>query len=376
MGRKTMTADDGHKGSDRIFQQAGTVAGRVLPFLKDKRIPATPENYMLWYEYFQGNWPELTKRLDELLDAEARFTPELTRQIFDEFFGRAPAGPPANGVNQAAEIIQGLALRIIKESVQSVERVTALSDSLARYEAELEKARDLDDIRRVLTTILSEGQRVREANQAYQKAIHRQTQMVDTALGRLKSLELEATTDVLTGMANRRAFDREIEREYSRAKRYGNVFGLIFSDLDDFKKVNDVYGPQVGDSVLREVARLTRHIVREMDFPARYGGQELAIIVPGTDLEGTRRLAERLRLVVASTGFSVDEQHEFSLTISLGVAVFDPEDQGPADIVRRADLALHVAKRRGKNKVGTEAELDSARNNAAASGRPLNPVED
>ncbi len=371
-----MTADDGQKGPNRIFQQAEAVAQRVLPFLGEKGIPATPENYMLWYEYFQGNSPELTKRLDELLAAEVRFTPELTRQIFDEFFGRTLTGPRAKGVNQAAEMIQGLALRIIKESLQSVERVTAYSDSLARYEAEIEKARDLDDIRRLLTTIMSEGQRVREANQAYQRAIQHQTQMVDTALGRLKSLELEATTDALTGVANRRAFDREIEREYSRAKRYGNLFGLIFADLDDFKKVNDLYGHEAGDTVLREVARLTRHIVREMDFPARYGGQELAIIVPGTDLEGTRRLAERLRLVIASTGFSVDDQHDFSLTISLGVAVFDPADKGPAEIVHRADQALHRAKRRGKNKVGTEADLDAGRDGSPLSGGPKNPVEE
>jgi diguanylate cyclase len=371
-----MTADKEQKGLNKIYQQALTVARSVLPFLGDKKIPATPENYMLWYEYFQGNSPELTRRLDELLAAEARFTPELTRQIFDEFFGRAPSGPEAGGVNQAAEIIRGLALRIIKESLQSVEQVSAYSDNLTRYEAEIEKSRDLEEISRVLTTILSESQRVREANQAYQKAIQRQTQMVDTALGRLKSLELEATTDSLTGLANRRAFDQEIEREFSRAKRYGNLFGLIIADVDDFRKVNDVYGHQVGDTILREVARLTRHIVREMDFPARYGGEELVIIVPGTDLEGTRRLAERLRLVMASTGFTVDDQHDFSLTISLGVAMFDPADKGPAHVISRAERALQLAKQRGKNKVGTEADLEADRNGPDRTGGPDNPAEE
>ncbi|MBU0514196.1 MAG: GGDEF domain-containing protein [Proteobacteria bacterium] len=344
---------------DRLFHQALGIARKVLPFIGERRIPPTPENYMLWYEYFQGHSPQITARLDQLLADQTPFTFELTRGLFDEFFGQPDAIQQASQLNRVADLIRTMALRIVKESIKSIESSSAYSASLAKFAAEIEQAQNVEDISRVLAAILDESQRVREANQAYQKAIRRQTQDVDTALGRLKSLELEATTDALTGLSNRRAFDREIEREFSRAKRYGNQFGLIFGDLDEFKRINDAYGHQIGDTTLKEVARLIRHIVREMDFTARYGGEELVIIVPGTSLDGARRLAERLRLAIAGTDFAVNGEDFYSLTISLGVAVVSPEDTSPADVIRRADQALYLSKRRGKNRICTEADLAS-----------------
>jgi len=347
------------KYRDHLYHEAVGVARRALLFIEERRIPPTPENYLLWYEYFQGDSPQLTARLDQLLADQTPFTFELTRQLFDEFFARPDTVEQASQLNRVADMIRMMALRIIKESIKSIESSSAYSTSLARFATEIEQAQDVEDISRVLAAILDESRRVHEANQAYQRAIRRQTQDVDTALGRLKNLELEATTDALTGLANRGAFDREIEREFSRAKRYGNQFSLIFADLDECKRINDAYGHQVGDTTLKEVGRLIRHIVREMDFTARYGGEELVIILPGTALEGAGRLAERLRQAVADTEFAVNGLDFYSLTISLGVATVRPEDKGPADVVRRADQALYLSKRRGKNRICTENDLDA-----------------
>ncbi len=347
------------KNRDQLFHDAVGIARQALVFIQERRIPPTPENFMLWYEYFQGDSPQLTARLDQLLADQAPFTFDLNRELFDEFFGQPDTTLQASQLNRVADMIRMMALRIIKESIKSIESSSAYSASLANFAAEIEQAQDVDDISRVLAAILDESRRVHEANHAYQRAIQRQTQDVDTALGRLKNLELEATTDALTGLANRGAFDREIEREFSRAKRYGNQFSLIFADLDEFKRINDAYGHQVGDSTLKEVGRLIRHLVREMDFTARYGGEELVIILPGTALDGAGRLAERLRRAVADTEFAVNGQEYYSLTISLGVAVVGPEDKSAADVIRRADQALYLSKRRGKNRIRTENDLDA-----------------
>ena len=105
----------------------------------------------------------------------------------------------------------------------------------------------------------------------------------------------QSVTDELTGLANRRAFDDALASEIERNKRFGTDLGLVLIDLDNFKNVNDTYGHQQGDLVLREVARVLRDGSREIDFPARYGGEELAVILPGTDLEGAFNRAERIR---------------------------------------------------------------------------------
>src|SRR5690606_7540210 len=107
-----------------------------------------------------------------------------------------------------------------------------------------------------------------------------------------RAIERQAVTDELTGLANRRRFNEALSAEVERAKRFSHSFALILLDIDDFKSINDEYGHQQGDAVLREVASVLRELSREIDLPARYGGEEFALILPGTDIEGAYNLAE------------------------------------------------------------------------------------
>ena len=161
----------------------------------------------------------------------------------------------------------------------------------------------------------------------------------------------ESVTDELTGLSNRRAFDDALAGEIERSKRYGAGLGLVLLDLDDFKSVNDTYGHQQGDIVLCEVARVLRETSREIDHPARYGGEELAVVVPGTDLEGTFNLAERARESIATLRIArVDGQGAISVTTSCGVAAVPPTAADERVLLAAADAALYEAKRTGKNK--------------------------
>ena len=114
-------------------------------------------------------------------------------------------------------------------------------------------------------------------------------------VGLHETVERQAVTDELTGLFNHRRFQEAMATEVERSKRFGQPIGLVMLDIDDFKPVNDTYGHQQGDLVLREVARVLRETSREIDEPARYGGEELAVVLPGTDLEGAYNLAERVR---------------------------------------------------------------------------------
>lgn len=160
-----------------------------------------------------------------------------------------------------------------------------------------------------------------------------------------------AITDALTGLPNRRAFDDELAREIERSKRYGSAVGLLYLDIDDFKAINDTYDHQQGDAVLREIARVMREVSREVDHPVRLGGEEFAIIVPGTDVEGSFSFAERVRAAIAACRVPrLDGQGEIGVTSSCGVAAAPPVAADAAALEASADRALHEAKQTGKNR--------------------------
>jgi diguanylate cyclase (GGDEF)-like protein len=165
-------------------------------------------------------------------------------------------------------------------------------------------------------------------------------------------VERQASTDGLTELPNRRHFEEALEGEIVRAERFGGPLSLILADLDGFKQVNDRFGHQAGDDVLRAFAEILRVTVREIDLPARYGGEEFAVLLPQTDLDGAQRLAERLRRALVSRPLSAGPGTLMAVTASFGVATF-PEAATPAALFAAADEALYRAKRKGKNCVVT-----------------------
>ena len=161
----------------------------------------------------------------------------------------------------------------------------------------------------------------------------------------------QAVTDELTGLANRRSFRESLDTELLRAERFGNGLALIVADLDDFKDVNDRFGHQTGDEVLRAFAEVLSGRIRGIDQAARLGGEEFAILLPETDALGASALAENLRVALAEVAVTVGE-HEVHITASFGVAAF-PESHSADELMTAADLALYSAKRHGKDRVVT-----------------------
>jgi diguanylate cyclase (GGDEF)-like protein len=172
-------------------------------------------------------------------------------------------------------------------------------------------------------------------------------------LARIKILSRQMTamayTDSLTHIYNRLHFNHYLEMEVDRSKRYQVIFSVILFDLDHFKKINDKYGHQVGDRVLRQISQIVSTANRNVDIFARYGGEEFIILATTTRLDGARLHAERLRHDI--------ERHDFKIgravTASFGVVEFNPELDNTSTLIRRADIALYQAKGKGRNCVVT-----------------------
>jgi diguanylate cyclase (GGDEF)-like protein len=183
------------------------------------------------------------------------------------------------------------------------------------------------------------------------------------------TVERQAVTDELTGLANARAFHTILEREIERSRRFQSPLGLVMVDLDDFKRVNDQHGHQQGDEVLASVAAVLRDLSRDIDAPARYGGEELAVVLPQTDSEGAALLAERMREAVERLQVPrVGEPGSLRVTASFGVAVLPGGAGSKDELVAAADAALYRAKRAGKNRVELAGPV--AADGLGGAGRP------
>lgn len=176
-------------------------------------------------------------------------------------------------------------------------------------------------------------------------------------LRRIFLLERETITDPLMGIYNRRYLDRRLLEEFQRARRYELPFSVFLLDIDFFKKINDTYGHQIGDMVLKKLATVIVDSVRELDVVIRYGGEEILVILPNTRVANAVELAQRVRQKVKETMMVEPDQEKnrtaIYITVSIGVAGyrFHGELDTVRGVVERADQALYQAKHQGRNKV-------------------------
>jgi diguanylate cyclase (GGDEF)-like protein len=175
-----------------------------------------------------------------------------------------------------------------------------------------------------------------------------------------ETVQQQAVTDELTGLFNVRQFHSRLDDEIERAERFGQPLSLVMLDIDKFKSVNDTYGHQQGDRVLVEVARVLRRLSRDVDLPARYGGEEMAVVLPQTDLRGAELGAERMRAAIEGMQIQrLDGGGLLPITASFGVASFPSQAADKTALIAAADAALYRAKRGGRNRV-ERAEAEAA----------------
>jgi diguanylate cyclase len=322
--------------------------------IKALNITATPENYSLWYNYFSGSKPELADVLNKYLKEKVPFTPEVNSVLYERFFG-------SNADHQLIEIRN--AIRSLIEQLHG--HLNELDQDMGSYETTLKKCEasllkdpDITALNKLVSTLVLETQQSRESHKKAQKSISELNQEIEEMQQCLERLSEEALEDALTGVANRRAFDRELDvLIHSKASNKQSEFCLLLLDIDRFKLVNDKHGHLIGDRVLRFVAQMIKKSIKGGDFVARFGGEEYAVIFPDTSNQGGVVVANAIIQAVASQKLTLNKQglKLGKVTLSGGLSMFKKGDTANC-LIERADKCLYQAKSKGRNTIVSDSE--------------------
>jgi len=252
---------------------------------------------------------------------------------------KRPQPPDVGLLSEFASGLQGLATTVANDVGNHQVQMERMSKDLASRQ-QGNGSQVTGPVLKTVTQIIQVNERLQNRLSAAEERLQRQAEQI-------KSHVTEARTDPLTGLPNRRAFDDELLRRIAEWQRTRAIFCLMMIDIDHFKRLNDRYGHPAGDCVLRELADVLKHTLREMDLVARVGGEEFAAILPSTNSTDAAQAVNRIRSAVDSKRVRF-EQSELRLTVSLGLAVVAEGDDS-VSVVKRADEALYASKHSGRN---------------------------
>ena len=332
------------------LQKITEIAKEELRFLARNNIPLIPENYVLWFEIFCY-----------ILENDLKLSDLEIMGLFKEKY---PTSTEVENVlievePEEKELVKRVASEIVSEIDSVIESLERHNQNLSRKEESFKEIKEnVEDrsVKDMVGQVLVELQEIRKQNEELKKRLEEANSQIKKLTEELEEREKEATIDFLTQVANRASFDRALSDMVNDFYRRNYPFALIMIDIDDFKKINDTYGHQAGDYVLQELARVLKSQLRARDVIARYGGEEFAILLPGVTFSQALRVAERLRKSIEKHLFKYKDV-QIPVTISLGVAMMrDGLDE--TAIVEKADKALYLAKRSGKNQVKTDLDVE------------------
>ncbi len=337
---------------------AFAVAERALQSIKAYQSPAYPRSFELWYTYVSAQNPRLNSAVDRLIAENARVTGEDIDQLYDSHLN--PHRFPAHAERTSASVLGEIdhVMEMIDLALGSNARY---GESLVSLSADLDTAVDRARIRQIVEQLVLSTKDAAGTNKTLEARLRETKREIESLRETLATVRIDALTDSLTGIANRKHFEDMLVNAIDDAALNRRPLSLIMIDIDHFRRFNETYGHLTGDQVLRLVGVTMRDKVKIKATLARFGGEEFAILLPDTLLETAHDVCEQIRqtimsreLVKRSTGESLGR-----VTVSLGLAVFRKGDTA-ITLLERADLCMVAAKRLGRNR--TVRENDPAIN--------------
>ena len=336
-------------GSEDFLNQSVSYADAARQKMAEHDLPPTPINYSVWYAYYSNSVPGLKQMLDVLISNKRVITEELCSELYEHYFSHMDDGLV---IQDAGMRLQHEVSRLMKWLDGASDNADDFGASLKSNMGELGEPEGLRNLRKIMESLLTESRKAHQSNEMLKAKLEESSSEINNLRENLASVQKEALTDALTGIANRKQFDMMLRNQAMHAMEEGHNLCLALVDIDFFKKFNDTYGHQVGDKVLKLVAEMLSSNIKGRDLAARYGGEEFAILLPKTELEDGVALCEQIRISVESKVLRSKHSGEDygKITISIGVGEFEP-GESLDQLINRADECLYRAKDSGRNRV-------------------------
>ncbi len=338
---------------DTAFEQTHRIAKLAMDTLKSMALAATPHNIELWYEHIEGRNPSLSRDIQKCLERHGEITQDQADQLYHRYVVHGDLADDMmslmtkfeSEINQLSSVIESSGAKAESRG----ETLQSLSSELS------ETAEGNPAVSAIIENVVSVVKSVREENDKLTARLADSADEISGLRESIENVQKEALTDGLTGLNNRRTFDNAIVNLLKSSKEENEELSLILSDIDFFKKFNDKWGHQTGDQVLKLVADVMNSNIKGQDVLARFGGEEFAILLPGTSTENAALLADRIRRAVETRRLKKRSTGEDLgvVTVSMGVANASATDTVES-LIERADKCLYLAKDLGRNQVVTE----------------------
>jgi diguanylate cyclase len=322
--------------------------------IKSLRQTAIPRNYEIWYVYATGYNPPLNKIINETLARNGKLTEADLEQIHDTYLSQIKT---SDRIDKVRSRVIGEIDDVMTLISEALGMSASYDNSLSGAAEQLSVANSRDQVKVIVESLAKSTREMRDTNKALEDRLALSKTEISNLQQSLEAIRAESLTDPLTGLGNRKYFDRSIDSAVKNALAGGEPLSLLMFDIDHFKSFNDSYGHLTGDQVLRLVGMSLKQNIKGQDITARYGGEEFAVVLPNTALRQALTVADHIRRAVMSKELKKKSTGEIlgRVTISVGVSILRPGDDTDS-LIERADACLYAAKRNGRNRVICEVD--------------------
>jgi diguanylate cyclase len=330
----------------------------ALGQIRSLKQTAIPRNYEIWYVYATGYNAPLNKIINETLARNGKLTESDLEQIYDTYLSHIKT---TDRIDKVGARVIGEIDDVVDVLSEALGMTSSYDASLSGAAKELSLAKKADQLQSIIASLLRSTSDMRESNKTLEDRLILAKSEISNLQQSLEAIRAESLTDPLTGLGNRKYFDRMIGMAVQSALASGEPLSLLLFDIDHFKSFNDSYGHLTGDQVLRLVGLSLKQTIKGQDITARYGGEEFAVVLPNTALRQALTVADHIRRAVMAKELKKKSTGEIlgRVTISVGVSMLKQGDDTDT-LIDRADSCLYAAKRNGRNRVICEVDPEYA----------------
>lgn len=336
------------------YERTMAFAELALGQIRSLRQTAIPRNYEIWYVYATGYNSQLNQVINETLARNGKLTEADLEQIYETYLSHLKT---TDRIDKVGARVIGEIDDVMKLIGDALGMSASYNASLSGATERLAKAVGREQIMKIVDTLVKTTHEMRDTTKALEDRLALSKTEITNLQHSLEAIRAESLTDPLTGLGNRKYFDRSLETAVATAFDTGEPLSLLMFDIDYFKSFNDSYGHLTGDQVLRLVGMSLKQSIKGQDITARYGGEEFAVVLPDTALRQALTVADHIRRAVMSKELKKKSTGEIlgRVTISVGVSMLKAGDDTDS-LIERADACLYAAKRAGRNRVVCEAD--------------------